>query len=132
MLYVTVTFDPQKVERTIIDDVKQFLKLFVAEVLSAEMVRLDPTSTEDINTKPEDVVVEERTTQAAGVNVRPLEIHIEASDPKGRSGQKIVELLGKVIAKSRVIPARFCGEGQAGISVTFHEQNAFGFIPKHS
>lgn len=132
MPYVTVVFNPTLVSQNVVDELKPYLQLFVAEVLSSETVRLDPTSTEDIITKPEEIMVTQHATHPTDVNVPPLEIYIQAGRPKGRSGDKIVTLLGNVIAKSRVIPWRFCGEGQAGIFIVFHEHNGFGFIPDHT
>jgi len=66
------------------------------------------------------------------VNVPPLEIYIQAGRPKGRSGDKIVELLGQAIAEAGLIPEEHLGEGQSGIFIVFHEHNGFGFIPQRN
>ncbi len=131
MPYVTVVFDPMKVSQEVVDNLKTHLQPFVAEVLSAEATRIDTSDTAiDLTTKPEEIMVTQHATHPTDVNVPPLEIYIQAGRPKGRSGDKIVELLGKILAQSMLIPSQFCGEGLAGIFVTFHEHNGFMFIPK--
>ena len=131
MPYVTIIFDPQKVSQHLVDTLKPLLQYAVARVLNSDAVRLDPYSTIiDINTKPAEIMVIQHATHLTDVNVPPLEIYIEAGRPKGRSGDKIVELLGQAIAELGLIPHEYLGDGQAGIFVNFHENNGFGFIPK--
>lgn len=129
MPYVSVVFDPKKMSQEVVDQLKAHLQPSVAEVLSAEATRIDTASTVDITTKPEEIMVTQHASHPTDVNVPPLEIYIQAGRPKGRSGDKIVELLGQAIAELDLIPSEYLGEGQAGIFVTFHEHNGFGFIP---
>lgn len=104
----------------------------VARILSSEEVRLDASSTVSIETSAAEIMVVQQATHPTDVNVPPLEIYIQAGRPKGRSGDKIVELLGQVIAETDLIPDEHLGEGQSGIFVVFHEHNGFGFIPRHN
>lgn len=133
MPYVTVFFDPRKIPQPLVNTLKLMLQTEVASVLSSNTVRIDPYSTvENIATPPEEIMVVQHTTHPTDVNVPALEIYIEAGRPKGRSGEKIVELLGQAIAELDLIPPDYLGDGQAGIFIVFHEHNGFGFIPKRN
>jgi len=132
MPYATVVFESKKVPQEVVDKLKICLQPLVAEVLSAEATRIDSTSTVDITTKPGEIMVVQQATHPTDVNVPPLEIYIQAGRPKGRSGDKIVELLGQAIAELDLIPSEYLGEGQSGIFIVFHEHNGFGFIHKRN
>lgn len=130
MPYVNVFFDPDKVKQATVDELKARLQPHVADVLSSDETRIDKTSTETITTTPEEIFVYQHEIHPTDVNAAPLEIHIEAGKPKGRSGEKIVELLGMRIGQEGHLPAEHLGDGQACIFLNFHEHNGFGFIPK--
>lgn len=130
MPYVTVVFDPKKVIQPLVNTLKLMLQTEVAFALSSDSVRIDPASTEDINTPPEEIMVVQHATHPTDVNVPPLEIYIEAGRPKGRSGDKIVKMLAQAISELDLIAPEYLGDGQAGIFIVFHEHNGFGFIPK--
>jgi len=132
MPYVTVVFDPAKITQPLVNTLKVLLQTEVASVMSYHGVRLDPASTEEIFVSPKEIMVMQHATHPTDVNVPPIEIYIQAGRPKGRSGDKIVELLGQMIAERDLIPSEYLGEGQAGIFITFHEHNGFGFIPSYS
>lgn len=141
MPYVTVVFDPTKVSQEIVDKLKPWLQPQVAEVLSSlDSVYGDYTLPgkvnkvgveEDIATSPDEIMVIQHETNPTDVNVPPLEIYIQAGRPKGRDGDRVVKLLSKAISESQIVLNEHLGNGQAGIFVTFHEYNGFGFIPKH-
>jgi len=132
MPYVTVVFDSNKVTQEVVDRLKPWLQPEVANILSSEEVRLDASSTVSIETSTAEIMVVQQATHPTDVNVPPLEIYIQAGRPKGRSGDKIVELLGQAIAEADLIPEEHLGEGQSGIFIVFHEHNGFGFIPRHN
>ena len=132
MPYVTVVFDPQKLTQSLVDSLKLMLQTEVAFALSSNSARIDPTMTDDINTPPEEIMVVQHATHPTDVNVPPLEIYIEAGRPKGRSGARIVKMLGQAISELDLIPSKHLGEGRAGIFIVFHERNDFGFIPRRN
>jgi hypothetical protein len=136
MPYVTVVFDPKKVSQETVDQLKPWLQPEVARVLSMVEVMyddspdFDPKRTpKDLRTSPDEIMVTQQATHPTDVNVPPLEIYIQAGRPKGRSGDKIVEVLGKLVSDSGILPDGYLGDGQSGIFVVFHEYNGFGFIP---
>lgn len=118
MPYATVVFDPNKISQAVIDKLKLMLQTEVAFVLSSDDVRLDPASTEDISTPPEQIMVLQHATHPTDVNVPPFELYIEAGRPKGRSEEKIIKLLGLAIAALNLFPPEYLGDGQAGIFLT--------------
>lgn len=133
MPYVTVVFDPNKVSQKTVDGLKPWLQLQTAYVLSWIEAFADDYAgydVRDISTKPTEIMVVQHTTHPTDVNVPPLEIYIQAGQPKGRDGNKVVELLGQLLSESELIPDEYLGDGKAGIFITFHEHNGFGFIPK--
>lgn len=132
MPYVNVFFDPNKVPQKIVDKLKANLQPHTAAVLSSDEVRNHRPSAEEITTRPEEIFVYQHEIHPTDVNAAPLEIHIEAGKPKGRSGDKIVELLGQRVSEDDLIPAEYLSEGESCIFVNFHEHNGFGFIPKRT
>lgn len=140
MPHVTVFFDPNKISQEIVDQLKKQLQPMVAEVLSDFKALYDPVSPtvivvfggESIKTLPEEIMVTQYAAHQTDVNVAPLEIYIQAGRPKNRSGDKIIALLGKLVAQSGLIPKEHAGEGLSCIFVAFHPDNGFGFIPRHN
>lgn len=142
MPYVHVFFDPTKVDQATIDKVKPWLQPNTAEVLSSlDSVYGDYTLPgkvnkvgveDDIRTTKEEIFVYQHEIHPTDVNAAPLEIHIEAGAPKGRSGDKVQTLLGLKLSQSELVPDEHLGEGNSCIFVNFHEYNGFGFIPKRT
>jgi len=130
MPYVTVVFDSEKIAQETVDKLKQWLQPRVANVLSMDEVRSDPAAADDITVTRDEIMVVQHATHPTDVNVPPLEIYIQAGRPKGRDGSKVVTLLGQFLCESGIIPDEYLGVGQAGIFLTFHEFNGFGFIPR--
>lgn len=137
MPYVTIVFDPKKVLQDTVDNLKPWLQKEVARVLSivgtiaGDYPDIDAQEIQkDIQTSPDEIMVLQHATHSTDVNVPPLEIYIQAGRPKGRDGNKVVELLGQLLSESELIPDEYLGDGKAGIFITFHEHNGFGFIPK--
>ena len=140
MPHVTVIFKPTQVSQPTLNKLKPWLQEKVAEVLSSlDSVYGDYTLPgkvnkvgieEDIAISPDEIMVTQHETHPTDVNVPPLEIYIQAGRPKGRDGDRVVKLLGKAVSESEIIPDGFLGDSEAGIFVTFHEHNGFGFIPK--
>lgn len=133
MPYVTVLFDPRQVSQEIIDTLKPWLQKEVAGVLSAIETLADGYlgyDVRDIRTRSEEIMVVQHATHPTDVNVPPLEIYIQAGRPKGRNSDQVVKLLGEAVSESKIVPNGLLGDGEAGIFVTFHEHNGFGFIPK--
>ena len=90
------------------------------------------SSTEDITTSKDEIFVTQQKVHPTDVGAAPFEIYIQAGRPKGRDGDKIVHILGGRIAETGWLPEEFLGEGQSCIFVAFHENNGFGFIPRHN
>lgn len=139
MPYVTVVFDPARVSQETVTKLKKWLQPEVARVLSIvetiadDVPEFDPRATpKNIRTTPEEIMVIQHATHPTDVNVPPLEIYIQAGQPKGRDGNKIVALLGELVSDSGIISEEHLGEGAAGIFITFHEHNGFGFILKRN
>lgn len=132
MPYVTVVFDPTKVSQETVDKFKPWLQGEVATALSSKATLNHKDWQADITTKPKEIFVTQHKVHPTDVNAAPFEIYIQAGRPKRRSGDKIVELLGKAIAEAGWLPNEYLGEGQACIFIVFHEHNGFGFIPNHS
>lgn len=129
MPHVNVIFDPACFSGAEIAKLKKKLQIFVAVAFSDESVCVELDRAVSIATKVSEIMVLGHPVHPTDVNVPPIEIYIQAGRPKGRSGDKIVALLGKMISMARLIPNTYLGEGQAGIFVVFHEYNGFGFIP---
>ena len=139
MPYVTVVFDPKKVSQETVDQLKPWLQPEVARVLSMVEVMYDDypdfdsrRTPKDIRTSPDEIMIVQQITHPTDVNVPPLEIYIQAGRPKGRSGDKIVKLLGQLVSESGIVPDEYLGDGQAGIFIVFHEHNGFGFVPQRN
>ena len=132
MPYVTVVFDPKKITQEIVDKFKPWLQSEVSRVLSSYEIRLDPSSTENIATIKSEIFVTQQAIHPSDVNASPFEIYIQAGRPKGRDGNKIVQILGDRIAETGWLPEKYLGEGQSCIFVVFHENNGFGFIPRRN
>ncbi len=140
MPYVNVVFDCTKISQEIVDQLKLWLQQAVADVLSNPDTLDIPITPEvsvelalgAIETLPEEIMVTQYVAHPTDVNVPPLEIYIQAGRPKRRSGDKIVRLLGGLVAASGLIPEEHLGEGLSGIFITFHPDNGFGFIPRRS
>lgn len=138
MPYVTVVFDPTKISQETVDQLKPWLQDEVAYVLSNPYVLDIPLTPEAsmelaqgaIRTLPQEIMVTQHATHPTDVNVPPLKIYIQAGRPKHRSGDKIVALLGRLVAESALIPEEHLGEGLSGIFINFHPDNGFGFIPQ--
>ena len=130
MPYVNVFFDPDKVPQAVVDQLKAKLQPHTAAVLSSDEVRKHRPSAYDITVRPEEIFVYQHMIHPTDVNAAPLEIHIEAGKPKGRSGKKIVRLLGQRVSEDELIPPQYLGDGESCIFVNFHKHNGFGFIPK--
>ncbi len=130
MPIVTVVFNPQKVPQDLVDKLKQRLPFKVAQILSSEEVRIDPSSAEDIEVGADDIKVTQQATNPTDVNMSALMIRIEAGRPKGRSGDMIVKLLGEYIAETHLISPLLLYHDQCCIFLTFHEYNGFQFIPR--
>ncbi len=140
MPYVTVVFDPTKISQETVNQLKSQLQLMAAKVLSNPDT-LDIPITPEVSlelemgvlkTSPEEIMVMQHAAHPTDINVPALEVYIQAGRPKNRSGDKIVELLGVLVAESGLIPEEHLGDGLSGIFITFHENNGFGFIPRRS
>lgn len=131
MPYVTVIFDPHEISQEVVTRLKRWLRPTVARIMSETDVLIKPQSDEDIRTIPDEIMVMQMATHPTDVNVPTFEIYIQAGRPKGRSGEKIAQLLGKAVADSNLVPVEILSDGQCGIFVTFHEHNGFWFIPSH-
>lgn len=140
MPYVTVVFDPTKIPQETVDQLKVRLQPMVAEVLSNPDMLDVPLTPElslelsmgFIRTSPEEVMVTQYAAHPTDMNVPAIEIYIQAGRPKYRSGDKIADLLGELLADTGLIPGEHLGKGLSGIFVTFHEHNGFRFIPRRN
>jgi hypothetical protein len=128
MPYVTVYFDTAKVPQHAVNKLKLLLQPLVAEALSDVDTRADPTSVEDIETDPNWVIVLQHAYYPTDVNAPPLEIYIVCGQPKGRSGDKVVELIITGIKESGIIDTKILGENESGVFLIFNEHNGFRFI----
>lgn len=131
MLLITVIFDPRIVSQDLVDSLKQKLPYMVTQILSSDEVRIDPTSIESVMMMPKDIKVTQRKTHPTDVNMPSFMIYIEAGRQKGRSGEKIVELLGKYIAEVHLVSPLLLYNNPCCTFITFHEQSSFGFISHH-
>ena len=131
MPHVTVIFDPKCVSQEVVTRLKRWLWVDVAKVMSSRNSRLNPNSTEDITTTPQEIVVKQLVAHPTDMNMPAIEIYIEAGRPKGRSGDKIAEMLAQGIISANVMPEEVLMDEQSGIFVTFHERNGFRFIKRN-